>query len=233
MPGPGVYDLMYRTGLAGLLWSRVDRPEIRRLVEGGPCDPARLGTEPGATPRAIDLGCGEGAVSIYLAKQGFQTVGVDFSSAALRRARRTAARAGLDSSRMHVVQGDLTQASIPGVEGPFDLLVDNGTLDDLGTGDRRRAARLIDGLARPGSRLFLYVFQIRREELPLFSFRRPSRVAPEGLEPGEADALFGGSWDVERIPREGPPWISTFLLAKRAADRGAGPAACSSFSSRS
>jgi SAM-dependent methyltransferase len=215
MPGAGVYNFMYRAGLAGIFWLRVDRPEIRALVEGGRCDPDRLAPPGGGRPRAIDLGCGEGAVAIYLARRGFTTIGVDFSTAALRQAQRAAVCAGLDESRLRFIEADLTAPSIAGVVGPFDLLVDYGTLDDLGSDERRRAATLIDGLARPGSRFFLYAFEARRASLPWFSLRTPSRLAPEVFEPGEVEALFGDTWDVARIPRDGPQWISNYLLTRK------------------
>lgn len=215
MPGSRIYDVMYRAGLARMFWSRVDRPEIRHLVEGGPCDPETLAPPSGGSPRAIDLGCGEGGVSIYLATQGFDTIGVDFSGAALTLARAAATRAGLDGSSIHFVQGDLTAATIPGVEGPFDLLVDYGTLDDLGDEARRGAARLITSLARPGSRFFLYAFYARLRDLPWISLSGPSRLAPERIEPGELETLFGDAWTIERIPREGGGFVATFLLTRR------------------
>jgi len=109
-----------------------------------------------------------------------------FSGAALRLARRAAAQTGLDGGRLRFVRGDLTAPAIPGVEAPFDLLVDYGTLDDLSPGD-----------------------------LPLFSLSGPSRLAPERLEPGEVEALFGHAWEIERIPRPGAAFIATFLLTRQ------------------
>ena len=101
------------------------------LVEGG-LTPAQL-----APGRAVDLGCGTGATAIYLAQQGFESIGIDFSAIALRTARERARAVGMDR-RVRFVEGDLTASKIPGVEGPFDLLVDYGTLDDLDPAGRRR-----------------------------------------------------------------------------------------------
>jgi ubiquinone/menaquinone biosynthesis C-methylase UbiE len=52
--------------------------------------------EQGIQPsRAIELGCGTGTNSIWLARQGFDVTAVDFSSLALAQARQKAAAAGL------------------------------------------------------------------------------------------------------------------------------------------
>jgi len=207
-----MYDLLYRLGIARALWSAADRWEIRKLVEGGTCTPARLTPEGRPAPRAIDLGCGEGGVSIYLAQQGFATVGVDFSRAALQLARRARSRAGLTQRQLRFVRGDLTAPAIPGVDGPFDLLVDYGSLDDLSPDGRYRAAALVRTLSRPGSCFFLYAAVGRREELPRFGY--PSRYGPFML-PGETEELFGADWHIERIPREGHRFTWTFLLTRR------------------
>ncbi|MEJ5199424.1 MAG: class I SAM-dependent methyltransferase [Anaerolineae bacterium] len=60
-------------------------PEVVALVGGG------------ALPRgwALDLGCGSGVPSRYLAQHGFAVIGIDLAFAALARARRSAAAAGL------------------------------------------------------------------------------------------------------------------------------------------
>ncbi len=46
--------------------------------------------------RAVDLGCGEGADAIWLARQGWHVLGVDISSTAVARARAAAVEAGVD-----------------------------------------------------------------------------------------------------------------------------------------
>ena len=64
--------------------------------------------------RAIDLGSGEGADAIWLARQGWQVTGVDVSDVALDRARQHADAAGV---RVEFVLDDL--ATSP---GEFDLV---------------------------------------------------------------------------------------------------------------
>jgi trans-aconitate methyltransferase len=46
--------------------------------------------------RAVDLGCGEGADAIHLARQGWEVLGVDISPTAVQRARAAAVEAGVD-----------------------------------------------------------------------------------------------------------------------------------------
>src|SRR5260370_14518015 len=75
----------------------VSPPELVSVVEG----PGKL--EPG---KALDLGCGTGTNSIYLARHGWETTGVDFVPRAIAQARRKAAAAGA-SPRFLV--GDVTR----------------------------------------------------------------------------------------------------------------------------
>ena len=72
-----------------------------------------LGRQPGA---ALDLGCAKGDDAVWLAKQGWQVLGVDISAAALEH---TAANAGRNNVELRVEQHDLSK-SFP--EGMFDLI---------------------------------------------------------------------------------------------------------------
>jgi SAM-dependent methyltransferase len=213
--GRRVYDLMYRFGAP---WEGADRVELRRLVADGRCAPETLRRPGAATARAIDLGCGAGSVALELAEAGFQVIGVDFSEVALRKARAAAERRGLDPGRVRFVSGDLTAGHVPGVEGPFDLVVDYGTLDDLPAAGRRAMAAYVITLARPGSRFFLFVFSGRPEDLPRMSFGGPSKTFP-GIEPGEVEQLFEPAFRVELI--EAPTktrHVATYLLERSASD---------------
>ncbi|WP_207394025.1 MFS transporter [Actinomadura formosensis] len=73
----------------------------------------------GLTPgTALDLGCGEGADAIWLARQGWRVTATDISGVALDRAARHAAAAGV-ADRIDFQRRDLA-ASFP--EGLFDLV---------------------------------------------------------------------------------------------------------------
>jgi len=209
--GRRAYDLMYRFGAP---WEGADRVELRALVADGRCSPETLRRPGTLATRAIDLGCGAGGVSLELAEAGFAVTGVDFSQVALAKARAAAERRGLGPERVTFVAGDLTAGSVPGVTGPFDLLVDYGTLDDLPESGRRAMARYVIQLARPGSRFFLFAFSGRRDDLPRMSFGGPSKAFP-GLAPGEVEDLFEPAFRIEVL--EAPTrsrHIATYLLER-------------------
>ena len=201
-----IYDLLYRIGAP---WDGPPRPELVALVESGVLTPARL-----APGRAIDLGCGTGANVRYLTRHGFDATGVDFSPVALRVARKRANAEGADGS-IRFLEGDLTAGEIPGVEGPFDLLVDYGTLDDLDPAGRRAMAGLVANLARPGAAFLFWCFWARRSDLPRMSLTGPSRMIPV-MEPGEETALFGHDFSIEQLSTPAPSThTACFLMTRR------------------
>lgn len=203
MVGPRSYDLIYRFGAP---WDGEAREELVGLVTSG-----RLTAD--ALPRAIDLGCGTGGNARFLTERGFDTVGVDFSPVALSLAIQRSA--GMTPAPRYV-WGDLTASSIEGAEGPFDLLVDYGTLDDL-TGNRRLAMRdTILRLSRPRSAFLMFCFYGERSMLPLFTLNGPSKIAA-GLAHGEEHDLFGSNFDIETL-RKVPPGThgsALFLMTRR------------------
>ncbi len=209
--GRRAYNLMYRFGAP---WEGADRVELRALVADGRCSPESLRRPGEKAARAVDLGCGSGNVSLELAEAGFDVTGIDFSPVALRKARAAAGGRGLGSDRLRFVAGDLTAGRVPGVDGPFDLLVDYGTFDDLPDPGREMMARYVTGLARPGSRLFLFAFAGNPEVLPRFSFGGPSRAFP-GIVDGEVERRFGDDWRIDVIDAPTPSrHVGTWLLER-------------------
>jgi SAM-dependent methyltransferase len=189
-----MYDLLYRFGAP---WEGGPRSELVSLVESGRLNPANM-------PRAIDLGCGSGANSVFLAEHAFDVTGVDFSPVALGKARALASEHGVAAI---FVQGDLTAAHIPEADGPFDLLVDYGTLDDLKGARRDAMAATIIRLAKPGATFLLWCFCAELSDLPLISFNGPSRLSG-ALTERQIARMFGKDFSIERLPE--PPRDSHF-----------------------
>ncbi|MBK9180438.1 MAG: class I SAM-dependent methyltransferase [Acidimicrobiales bacterium] len=68
--------------------------------------------------RALDVACGEGRNAVWLAEQGWEATGVDFSAAGLDKGRHLAAARGVDVTW---VEADVTAWDPPA--GAFDLVV--------------------------------------------------------------------------------------------------------------
>ena len=106
----------------------------------------------------LDLCCGNGRVSIYMAKKGFKTVGVDISKAFLDDARRKAQEHGV-SNLASFLEGDvrkLKEVVNTGHSNPFDAVVNAWTSvgfyspeDDLSIFKQARE------LSREGAILFI------------------------------------------------------------------------------
>jgi SAM-dependent methyltransferase len=208
MPGKRTYNLLYRTGAARWRrgWEVGVGPELRVLVESGVLTPETLRGN-----RAIDLGCGIGTNAIYLAQHGFDVVGADFSSAAVDEARATAAAANVDAT---FLVADITKP-IPDVGPPFDALVLYNVIQDLDGDGRRGLAAEAARLSRPGTLALLWCWWARKGELPLLSYRGPSRIAPFVIEPGEEQELFADAFDIEPLGSEGEDRRAAFLLTRR------------------
>jgi len=171
------YNTAYR--LARMPWEIGPRPELVELVESGRLTPGR----------AIDLGCGTGANAVFLAQHGFEVTGVDFAPAALRKAEAKAAAAGV---RVRFVEDDLT--GLRHRLGPFDLLVDYGTLDDLPAAKRDRYVETVVPLAAPGARFLLWCFEWPPRRLDRWLHFLP-------MAPGEVERRFGDAFEIEVLVR--------------------------------
>ena len=143
---------------------------MRDLVEGDGATPA--GT-------ALDLGCGTGDNSIYLANHGWRVTGVDFVSKAVDKARAKAAANQVDVT---FARADVTRLSSEGVGTDFDLIIDSGCLHGMSPEDRDAYVREVTAVASPQARLLLVEF------IPGGSFGVP------GIDPAEVERRFSVDW---------------------------------------
>lgn len=91
----------------------------RMRIWSGAANRALVDVVTGVTPgSALDLGCGEGGDSLWLAETGWTVTGVDISETALARAREESAARGLDGA-IEWVQLDLAR-DFPA--GTYDLV---------------------------------------------------------------------------------------------------------------
>ncbi len=141
---------------------------------------------------ALDVGCGTGTNAIYLARNGFEVVGVDFSPKAIATARDKARRAGV-AVEFHVA--DVTR--LPFLREPFDFILDIGCFHALDAAGRARYAAEIARLARAGGVFLLYAFSPRPPEQR--GHLIPTRNA--GVAPEEVQQIFARDFALERIER--------------------------------
>lgn len=100
----------------------------------------------GSERRALDLGCGNGRHLWLLAREGFDTVGIDLSRTALGMARKWMKRERLT---VKVVEGDA--AALPHSDATFDLCLVSHLLDYLPMPDALTVARELHRVMAPGA----------------------------------------------------------------------------------
>lgn len=174
-----VYRLAYRLGLT--VWQRATPPaDLVALIEG----PAPL--EPG---RALDIGCGTGTDTIYLATHGWEVTAIDMVRKALTTARRKATAAGVAP---RFVEGDITRMHELGAGDSYSLLLDFGCFHTLPEDRRPTYIDRVTRAAAPGATLLLY------------GFKRPPKAAPmhAGLTIDEVRERFGpAGWQLVNADR--------------------------------
>jgi len=164
-----LFKTFYRLGFVP--WDGHPLPKsLQDLVEGE--NALAAGT-------ALDIGCGTGDNSIYLAKHGWQVTGVDFVAKAVDKARAKASANKLD---IKFAQADATRLTSEGVGANFDLIVDNGCLHGMSAEDRDGYVREVAAVAAPSGRLLLVEF------IPGGSFGVP------GIDPAEVERRFAADW---------------------------------------
>ena len=102
----------------------------------------------------LDAGCGEAATALYLAEQGFTTVGLDQSPTAIELARAEAAKRGLTNATFDAA--DIS--AFTGYDGRFGTLVDSTLFHSMPVELREGYQQSIIRAAAPGASYFVLVF---------------------------------------------------------------------------
>ena len=180
------WDARYSEG-DGARWS--GRPNGRLAAEV-------VGLAPG---RALDVGCGEGADAIWLARSGWTVTAIDISDVAVTRARETAQRAG---AAIEWVCGDALHTPFPA--GSFDLVSMQYPALPKAAGEA--AVRALLDTVRPGGLLLAVYHDLtdeHREHLKSQGVDLADYVDADGLA-----RLLGGAFTIElhaAEPRIDPP----------------------------
>jgi 2-heptyl-1-hydroxyquinolin-4(1H)-one methyltransferase len=119
------------------------QPELAALIEQGKFH-----------GDVLDVGCGEAAISLYLAEKGFTTVGLDLSPTAIDMARAEAAKRGLANASFEVA--DIS--AFTGYDGRFGTIVDSTLFHSIPVEAREGYQQSIVRAAAPGASYFALVF---------------------------------------------------------------------------
>lgn len=155
---------------------------------------------------AVDIGCGTGLNTIFLARLGLWAVGVDVAGRALAKARR---RLGAQPSPVSAafVQADVSRLPLGRAGAVYAL--DIGCLHGLEPSRRRGYAAGVARVLRPGGYFHLFAFDEAPPGETLFKAR--------GMADGEVAELFGPSLGIVAEERgiPSPRACRWYLLQKQ------------------
>ncbi len=175
-----VYRLLYGVGFTP--WDTGKVPgELVELIEGDDALPHG---------RALDIGCGTGTQSAYLAGKGWQVTGIDAVEKPLRKAR---ARATANGVSVEWLRGDVTQLSKLGLTPGYTLFFDRGCLHGLNPTEQAAYAAGVSELAAPGATLLIMAF-VRNNVL----------VGPAGVDESEIVKAFP-NWKLSSAETDSGP----------------------------
>lgn len=150
---------MYAIPLENVPWEIKDPPiELTEIVDnkilsGG---------------NTLDLGCGTGNYSFYLAKHGFTVTGIDFSEKALQ-------IAGERNKALHLpvtfIKADVTKLGSTFSKSQFDFILDYSLLHHLPTSITKQYAKQFTYLLKKGGKLLMVCYSEKD------SYARGNRVA--------------------------------------------------------
>jgi SAM-dependent methyltransferase len=145
---------------------------------------------------ALEVGCGTGDSSIYLAQHGWKITAADFVAKALDKARAKAAAVG---ASVDFVRADVTHLRQAGIGTGFQLIVDNGCLHNMSDGDRDAYVREVSAVAALDARLLIV------------AFAPGGRFGVRGIDHAEMERRFTPAWtllsagDEREMDREKTP----------------------------
>lgn len=154
------FDRAYRFPIT--LWGDVRIPEeIKALARQG------------APRSSLELGCGVGRFSRYLAQQGLRATGVDFSPVAIAKARE---RVAGDDARPEFLVGDVTR--LDALSGPFDISVDVGCFHCLDPKGQQAYASEVARLLKPGGTHLIWALDSAPSDVPFSAAAVQETFAP-------------------------------------------------------
>jgi len=139
-------------GLFNRLYKSAKKPEDLPWHQAEPPGLLTRALDQRDTPgRALDIGCGSGTYSVYMAERGYQVTAIDFMPQAIAMLQNQMAHRGL---AIEAVQADIGKWT---TDQPFDVVLDIGCLHTPGTISLDAyKAQLLNWLAPGGDFILLH-----------------------------------------------------------------------------
>lgn len=142
------WERAYRLPLTEIPWEIETPPQVlSQLVKSGKVKPCN----------ALDVACGSGNYSVFLARRGFDVTAVDFSKIALHLAKEKVKKAGLEE-RVHFVNTDVRRLGKAVGRRRFGFILDWCLLHHVAPLDFKSYALQFSKLLKPGGLLLLACF---------------------------------------------------------------------------
>jgi len=157
-----IFEQMYER--AGAVWTRTEPPEeLVELIESEKISPCKT----------IDIGCGEGFYSIYLASRGFDVLGIDLSENAIQYAEENALRHGVNVRFVTMDIADLKQ-----LNEKFDFVLEWALMHQIMPPQRPKYVKDVAELLNKGGKYLSICFN--EQSLMFGSPGKKYRESPSG-----------------------------------------------------
>jgi SAM-dependent methyltransferase len=181
--------------------------DLKQTVENGTLRPCRV----------VELGCGTGNDSIYLASRGFDVTAIDIAPSAISQAEKKAKAAGVKVRWLHADVLD------PPKLEPFDLIYDRGCYHGVRRQNAAGYVATLRRLSRPGTQVLILAGNANEP---------PPHSGPPRVREADIRADFGPGFEFQWLrethfdttePNRKGALAWSILLRRKAEERAAKP----------